>query len=388
MDSSQFQEPFPGVLVAVTDAQGRRGQAFVPAPLPPTGIDLGRADVRLALSEADQSIARLDALSSQPDKPEDLFHFYLRREAQLSSAIEGTHTTIAGLALAELNQKEQTADEREVLNYVDAFSYGRTRVHETSVGPTLFNELHRILMQHADEQIGAGQFRDCLVVLGRDLATARFVPPPDYEVSALIENLQAYLKTEREAALIKLAVAHYQFETIHPYRDGNGRLGRMMISLWLQEQRILNAPMLYISAYFERNKQDYYDALFNVSARGAWEEWILFFLRGVAQQAQDAAERLRRLVHLRHEYHQRVSGPRASHGLVQLIDDLFNIPACSIPGAARILGVTYNAARESVRKLENAGILERSEPYAGKNYWIATEIIRSLDEPLDDKPGS
>ena len=384
MDPSQFKAPFPGTLVAVVDANGVPGRAFVPLVLPPDNIDLGRADLRLALSEADQHIARLDALASQLEKPEDLFHSYVRREAQLSSAIEGTHTTLAGLALAEASQKEQNSDEREVLNYVEAFSYGRTRVAETSVGTTLFNELHRILMRGSDARVRPGQFRDCLVVLGRDLATSRFVPPPEYEVGPLVDNLQHYLKTEREAALIKLAIAHYQFETIHPYRDGNGRLGRMMISLWLQEQRILNAPVLYISAYFERYRHEYYDALFNVSATGAWEDWILFFLRGVAQQARDATQRMRRLVNLRHDYHRRVSGPRTSHGLVQLIDDLFVIPACSVPGAGRVLNVSYNAARESIRKLENAGIIERSESYARKNYWVAAEIIRTLDEPLID----
>jgi Fic family protein len=382
VDPSQFKAPFPGTLVAVVDALGVPGHAFIPVPLPPNEIDLGRADLRLALSEADQHLARLDALAGQLEKPEDLFHAYLRREAQLSSAIEGTHTTLAGLALAEASQKVQTADEQEVLDYVAAFDYGRARVGETSVGATLFNELHAILMRHADPRIGPGRFRDCLVVLGRDLATARFVPPPEYEVEHLVNNLQQYLKAEREAALIKLAIAHYQFETIHPYRDGNGRLGRMMISLWLQEQRILNAPVLYISAYFERHQDEYYDALYKVSTSGAWEEWILFFLRGVAQQSRDAAQRMHRLVDLRNEYRRRVSGPRTSHGLVQLIDDLFINPACSVPGASRILNVSYNAARESVRKLEHAGILVPSESHTGKNYWIASEIIRTLEEPL------
>jgi Fic family protein len=386
VDESQFQGSFPGTLVEVTDAVGVRGHAFVPALLPPAGLDLGRPDIRLALSEADQHVARLDALASQLEKPEDLFQFYLRREAQLSSAIEGTHTTMAGLAIAELNAREQTADEREVLNYVEAFRYGRTRVNELPVGLTLFNEIHRILMGHADARVLPGQLRDCLVVLGRDLATARFVPPPDYEVGPLVHDLQRYLRDEREAALVKLAIAHYQFEAIHPYRDGNGRLGRMMISLWLQEQRILTAPVLYISAYFERHKDAYYDALFSVSARGAWEEWILFFLRGVSLQAQDAAQRMRRLVNLRGDYHRRIAGPRVSHGLVQLIDHLFNLPVCSVPGAATILGVSYNAARESVRKLEKAGIIEPSAPFAGKQYWVAAEVIRTLEDPLERTP--
>lgn len=157
----------------------------------------------------------------------------------------------------------------------------------------------------------------------------------------------------------------------------------MMISLWLQQQRILNAPMLYISAYFERRQAEYYDALLKVSTIGAWEEWIFFFLRGVAQQAQDAAQRLRRLVALRQDYHRRVSGPRASHGLIELIDDLFNVPACSVPGSAKMLGVSYNAARESVRKLENAGILVRTDPLAGKHFYVAAEVIRTLEDPLD-----
>jgi cell filamentation protein, protein adenylyltransferase len=382
MEPSQFQAQSPGSLVAVTDAQGARGHAFVPAPLPPPNLDLSGPDLRLALSDADQQIARLDALAGQLEKPETLFHSYLRREAQLSSAIEGTHTTLAGLAIAEASQRVETPDEREVLNYVEAFRYGRDRIGEIPVGRTLFNEVHGVLMRHADARLLPGQFRDCLVVLGRDLATARFVPPPHYEVAGLVDNLQHYLEHEREAALIKLAIAHYQFETIHPYRDGNGRIGRMMISLWLQQQRILTAPVLYISAYFERQRQAYYDALFSVSSSGTWEAWILFFLRAVAQQARDAIWRMRRLIRLRQEYYQRVAGPRVPHGIAQLIDDLFTIPALSVPAAARVLHVSYNAARESVRKLENTGIINRSEQFAGKKYWVASEIIRTLEEPF------
>src|SRR6202163_4113984 len=361
MKRSQFSPHAPGEVVVAQDALGAKGPAFVPARLPPVKIDLTGRQLRLSLSEADQALARLDGMARRIEHPERLFAPYMRREALLSSAIEGTHTTLSDLVLFEASHIRRRIDDVHVSNYVKAMDFGRERVAEIPIGRSLFNELHRILMDAtAHEKTHPGQLRDCLVYVGEPtFEAARFVPPPEFFVLDLVEDLERYLNTENEAPLIKLAIAHYQFETIHPYRDGNGRLGRLMISLWLHRERILTAPMLYLSAFFERYKDEYYAALLRVSTEGAWEDWILFFLRGVAQQSRDAARRTDVLANLRAEYRARVSGPRISHGVLRLIDELFAVPVLSVPQAIDVLGVTAKPARASIKRLEDVGIVYR-----------------------------
>jgi Fic family protein len=363
-----------------------QGPAFIPSFLPPSGDFSGR-EIRLALSEADQEVARLDGIAHQIEHPELLFSHYLKREAVLSSAIEGTHTTLADLVLFEASQKQSGPDDVHVSNYVSALSYGRERIADLPLGRRLFAELHQILMAATEQrQTTPGRLRDCVVYIGSPpFPSARFVPPPPEFVPELVDDLERYVATADEPVLVKLAVAHYQFETIHPFRDGNGRLGRLMILLWLERQRILTAPMLYLSAYFERHKEQYYDALLRVSTHGAWEDWILFFLRGVATQSRDASRRTRELSTLRSEYKSRLTGPRTAEGLHRLVDDLFGIAAISVPGARRILGVSYPAAAASVKRLVAAGILN-PEPYVvrGTGYYVAGELLRKIQEPFEE----
>jgi Fic family protein len=201
-----------------------------------------------------------------------------------------------------------------------------------------------------------------------------------------MENLGQYLDSDDESPLLKLAVAHYQFETIHPYRDGNGRLGRMMISLWLQRAGILTAPMLYLSAYFERHRASYYDALLRVSTHGDWSNWLEFFLRGVAQQSRDAARRMEVLLDLRASYHRRVAGPRVAQGVLRLIDALFEIPVISITHASKLLGVTAKPARASIMKLVDAGILQRGTKDGTQVWYFAEELIKIANMPLEEDP--
>jgi Fic family protein len=193
------------------------------------------------------------------------------------------------------------------------------------------------------------------------------------------------LGEDPEVKLIKLAVAHYQFEAIHPFRDGNGRVGRLMISLWLHREAVLTAPMLYLSAYFERYKTAYYDALLSVSTEGTWMKWVKFFLNGVAVQSRDAWRRIQQLARLREEYKGRLSGRRAAVSPQRLVDQLFSIPALSVPGAARSLGVTYAAAKASMEKLINANILDPDPVYFnGTRFYMARELIQLIDAPLDE----
>lgn len=383
MDGSIFTPNAPGILVDATDALGRKGRAFVPNPLPPK--ELSSKALRLALSEADQEIARLDGMGRQIERPELLFGIPLRNEAVLSSAIEGTHTTLADLVRYEATRRPRSGDDLQVESYVKALEYGRRRVQEIPTGSRLFCELHEILMEHSDrKRTTPGHVRDCMVFIGKGtFEESRFVPPPSMFVGELIDNLARYLSDEDEAALIKLAVAHYQFETIHPFRDGNGRIGRLLIALWLHQQNILTTPTLFLSAYFEKNRNAYYDALLKVSTDGAWEAWLIYFLRGVTAQSRDTCLRTKKLIELRDEYKRRLTGPRASTGPSKLVDDLFAIPAISVPSAARILGVTYAAAKATVAKLVEAKILSAPEKVHGVSFYYAEELIELIEAPIE-----
>jgi Fic family protein len=386
MKSSDFSLECPGSLNQTTDALGRKGLAFVPSALPPATLDFGDREIRLALSTADQALARLDGMARQIDRPDLLFASYVRREALLSSAIEGTHATLADLVLFEATQVKRHIDDVHVSNYVTAFNYGRSRVRDIPIGRTLFNELHAILMDASDhEKTLPGKIRDRLVFIGTPtFEAARFVPPAEYFVPELLENLEDYLNTENEAPLIKLALAHYQFEAIHPYCDGNGRLGRLMISLWLHRERVLTSPMLYLSAYFERHRDEYYNTLLRVRTVGAWKEWVIFFLRGVAHQSRDAARRIEVLIHLRNKYRIRVAGTRVSHGVLRLIDELFLIPVITVPQAEKILSVTTKPARASIERLVKVGILSTKRRFGTTMFYFADELLRLTNIPLDD----
>lgn len=388
MDRQSFTSHAPGELVEASDPRGNRGPAFVPAMLPPSiETSLGDRELRLALSKAAHELSNLNGMARQIDRPELLLEGYLRNEAVLSSAIEGTHTSLADLALFEASHLQRSKDDAHVSNYVEAFKYGRERVADLRIGRTIFGELHQILMRAADPaKTNPGRFRDRVVFVGHPtFEGARFVPPPETFVPELLDDLERYLEHDEEAPLIKIAIAHYQFETIHPYLDGNGRIGRLLISLWLQRAGILTSPMLYLSAYFERHRQAYYDALLNVSTRGEWREWILFFLRGVAIQSRDAARRTDALVALREEYKRRVAGKRVSQGVARLIDELFRFPVLSVPSAMTVLGVTKKSARETLQRLIGAGILD-PKPVKIRNthFFLAGELIDLTTKPLDE----
>ncbi|HEY6327303.1 MAG TPA: Fic family protein, partial [Candidatus Cybelea sp.] len=344
--------------------------------------------IRLALSRADGELARLDGAAGNIVNPENLFLNALRREALLSSKIEGTRTTLADLALFDL-VREPRNDSLAVADYLEAYKYGRQRCHEIPVGVALLSEIHGILTQHDDrKRTQPGRLRERTVVIGSPPPLqARFVPPPWNFVRKLVENLADYLANENEAPLIKLAIAHYQFETIHPFLDGNGRVGRILISTWLEREGILTAPMLYISAYFQQRQQEYYDRLLKVSTHGEWSEWILFFLEAVATQARDSVIRSKNLDDLRKRYHKEVEDANGrSHNTHKLVDDLFRIPVTSVPSAAELTGITYAAAKAHVQKLIRLEILDGENPlvYRGTQYYFARELIRAVEGPLPD----
>ncbi|MFQ5778042.1 MAG: Fic family protein [Terriglobia bacterium] len=369
-----------------TNAPGRLTQAsegywiFVPDPLPPK-LDLDHKTV-LLLSEAHEALGQLAGVGQMLPNPHLLIGPFLRREAVLSSRIEGTVTTAEELLLFEAipTHEPKTPDVREVANYVKALEYGLTRQKELPVCLRLIREIHKKLLEGVrGEQRRPGNFRDkqnFIGLPGQPIEEARFVPPPVPQMKEALNDFERFLNTPNEVPfLIELALIHYQFEAIHPFVDGNGRVGRLLIPLLLCEHGNLPQPLLYLSAYFERKQNDYVDHLLRVSQAGAWLEWIQFFLQAVTDQSQDAVRRSTRLLALWQQYRDRMQTARASALLLQLVDQLFAYPAITIAQARRRLEVTYRSAQLNVKKLEKAGILKEHNGRRRNRVYLATEIL-------------
>lgn len=389
MNPERFRNSTSGQLLRV--GQGEAAYwAFVPHPLPPNLP----ADWELtrALSEADRALSELAGLGRTMPNPHLLKGPFVRREAVLSSRIEGTQAGIVDVYAYEAGQlplpgleAPSEADVREVVNYVNALEYGLKRLETLPVSLRLMRELHeRLLAGVRGERATPGEFRrsqNWIGPPGCTLHEATFVPPPVPQMHEALDALEKYLHNDDiYPPLVRLALVHYQFEAIHPFVDGNGRIGRLLLSLLLVQWGLLPLPLLYLSAYFYRHRQGYYDLLLGVSERGAWHDWLLFFLRGVAEQAGDTVRRARKLQDLREEWHKRLAQARTSALLVRLVDALFEWPILTIPQAQRLLRITYPNARRNVDKLVQAGILQlTSDVVYGKTY-AATEIINVIEE--------
>ncbi|HEX8217619.1 MAG TPA: Fic family protein [Chloroflexia bacterium] len=388
MNLERFRQSGAGRLVKA--GQGNAAYwAFVPNPLPP---DVPLQDMALlrALSDADRAIGELAGLGRNVPNPQLLVRPFIRREAVLSSRIEGTQTGIAELYAYEAGQpplpgleaRAPEEDAREVLNYVEALEYGLERRNTLPISLRFIKELHyRLLRGVRGERSYPGEFRATQNWIGgATLNSAVFVPPPPAEMHELLDNLEKYIHLPDDyPPLVRLAIIHQQFESIHPFVDGNGRTGRLLISLLLVHWNLLPVPLLYLSEFFERNRQTYYDLLRAVSEEGAWREWILFFLQGVAEQARDAVERAKRLQDLQVEWHRRLREARVSAALLMLVDSLFHSPFLTIPDTQRLINVqTYHTARAAVQKLVDLGIVEqRGNERYGKVY-VGRELLELI----------
>jgi len=366
--------------------------AFVPNPLPPP-LTFDAALIR-SLSEADRALGELAGLGRTFPNPHLLINAFIRREAVLSSRIEGTQADLADLYAFEARQlalpgfqpAREEADVREVFNYVRALEYGLERVNTLPVSLRLIREVHARLMEGVrGEHATPGEFRrtqNWIGAPGCTLNDATFVPPPVDEMHTALDALEKYLHSEDEyPPLVRLAFIHYQFEAIHPFIDGNGRIGRLLLILLLVHWGLLPLPLLYLSAYFEKHRQAYYDLLLSVSTRGTWREWVEFFMRGVAEQARDAVVRAKQLQNLQAEWRVRLTQARASGLAIRLADTLFDSPFITIPQAQRRLGVKqYHSARRHVQRLVEMGILKPlGAPSYGKTF-VAAEIMRVIGE--------
>lgn len=319
--------------------------------------------------------------------PDLLINQFIRREAVSSSRIEGTITNFEQLVLFEADQSggDNFADRQEVANHVTATRYGFERLPTLPVSLRLIQEIHERLMQGVrGEDKTPGQFRRIQNMIGRDgqvAGQARFVPPPVRTMHDALHELQQFMGRPTEMpVLVDLALIHYQFETIHPFLDGNGRLGRLLINLLLCERQVLTQPLLYLSSYLEKHKKDYVDQMLRVSQTGDWEPWLLFFLEGVAVQARSAIDRSNDLLRFRADCKDRWTKLTNSTLILGVIDLLFERPAVTITAVKERFGVTFTAAKQNIEKLVADGILVEATGRGRNRIYLAPEIVRIVTQ--------
>jgi Fic family protein len=383
----------PGLIFdSVSNPSGRYlplaggGQAFVPAPLPPR-LDWS-PELVAALSEADRLLGRLAGQGARLPNPHLLIRPFVRREAVLSSRIEGTQATLGELLADEAGAAVARAPEdlKEVRNYVVALEKGVARLKKLPLSLRLTRELHRALMAGVRGGAAApGEFRriqNWIGPPGASLANARFVPPPPNELAACLDAWERFLHERRLPPLLQAGLLHYQFEAIHPFIDGNGRVGRLLITLFLVEREILPSPLLYLSAFFEATRRDYYDLLSAVSRSAQWEPWLLYFLRGVAHQASDALGRVERIDALREAWRRRLAS-RQTRTVLALLDRISANPFVTTNGAAGDLGVAFTTAQRAIDALVSHRVLRQTDDARRGRVYCAQALLDILDEPAD-----
>jgi Fic family protein len=347
-------------------------KAFIPAPLPPNPpvrMDHGLSNL---LSQADRALGRLDGSIQTLPNP-DLFVFmYVRKEAVLSSQIEGTQSSLNDLLAAEASilSPGEPKDVDEVVNYVRAMNYGLDRLADLPLSVRLIKEIHAELLQGVrGSRLTPGELRRSQNWIGHGggtLSEASFVPPPPDELPTILGEWEAFLHKPADLPpLIDIGLAHAQFETIHPFLDGNGRVGRLLVTFLLCQRKILLKPVLYLSHYFKLHRTEYYDCLQAVRDNGDWERWLAFFLTGVAEVSAEATDTARRILVLREEHRAIVTknlGRAAGNGHM-VLEHLFQKPILSIADVRELTGTTYQAANNLVTRLAKHGILHEMTGY-------------------------
>jgi len=360
--------------------------AFVPNPLPPV-LPWSLAVVS-ALSEADRNLSRLNTLAGAFPFNQTLIMPFIRQEAVLSSRIEGTRASLVDLYAHEAGQLsflETLDDSGEVLNYVRALEYGLERVKTLPISLRLVREIHARLMENVrGGQLTPGEFRrsqNWIGPAGSTLENATYVPPPVGEMLAGLDALEKYIHaTSQIPALVQAGLLHYQFEAIHPFLDGNGRMGRLLIILLLHEWHVLTQPMLNLSVYFEAQRSEYYARLLGVSRRGEWEEWLLFFLTGVRTQAIQDAVRMESLASLRGDFQNRIRAGRRQEHLEHVLDLVFQRPILNVRQAGAALGLAYMTAERSIERLVEMGILREITGKTRNRIYQADEILSFMEK--------
>jgi Fic family protein len=358
---------------------------FLPIELSP---DLNWSPTLISiLAEAERNLAKLASIGGSPANLNWVVQPFIRREAVVSTRIEGTRASLADLYAFEAEQLsflKPDTDADEVHNYVKAMGYGLERLQTLPVSLRLIREIHAQLMDNVrGKHLTPGEFRhsqNWIGPAGCTLQNAPYVPPPTREMIAVLNQLEYFLHTPSELPdLVRVALIHYQFEAIHPFLDGNGRVGRLLITLLLYAWNLLTQPLLYLSAYFEANRQEYYDRLLAVSQQGQWEDWLHFFLMGVSIQSLDAIQRITQLQTLYQAYAELLQGERATERLIEVLYLVFERPLVTVRQVEAALAVPYLSAARYVEKFVQLGILREITYQARNRIFHADEILLTIE---------
>ncbi len=378
MNPVDFTAPEAGKVVQAAGGYN----AFVPAPLPPKIFY--DPELVVSLSRADAALSELSGLSRLIPNPHLLIAPYVRKEAVLSSKIEGTTTDLSELLQDEAGAElpsDHPDDVREVRNYVRALEFGVKRLGSLPLSLRLVREIHERLMRGVrGDRATPGEFcrtQNWIGAHGSKPDTATYVPPPVEEMHNCLNAWEKFLHERGTMPeLVQCALMHEQFEAIHPFLDGNGRVGRLLITLFLIERNRLSQPLLYLSAYIERNRRDYYELLQGVRTQGNWRSWMLYFLRGVEEISKEGVERSGRMMELRERLRAKVAGKRNA---VRLLEKLFENPYVTVAGAAKLLNVTVPTARQAIRRLEATRILTETTGRKWGRLYLAKAILKAVD---------
>lgn len=364
--------------------QGYR--AFFPADLPaipPVNLE---GDLRLPLSRADQALGAINTIASVLPSPELFVAMYIQKEALLSSQIEGTQSSLVDV-LGVDEEHEPVADVGEVVNYIKAMRHGldRLKKEDFPMSLRLLREIHGILMQQVrggKPALTPGEFRTSQNWIGGSgLRNARFIPPPPHEMMASLDNLEKYMHAVDDApVLVRCALIHYQFETIHPFNDGNGRLGRLLITFFLGWRDVLTEPMLYLSAYLKAHQQEYYDRLQQVRTDGNYEAWVRFFLEGIITVSDQVVNTTRAIQQLERRDIDRVLASRAGHAGVLLLRHLMRQPVVRVGDIQKTLKISYSKANTMAAVMEQLGVLKQITSGRRNRKFTYNEYIQILSE--------
>jgi cell filamentation protein, protein adenylyltransferase len=381
MEPAKFKKEGAGKLLGL----GRGQWAFLPNPLPPK-LEI-TWELAERISDADRALGELAGVGRTIPNPHLLIGPFTRREAVLSSRIEGTQATFTEVfsAGADARKEEPSEGVREVSNYISALEYGLKRLRQLPVSLRLMRELHvRLMKDVRGSSLSPGEFRRAQNFIGPPgckLENATYVPPPVPQMTDALHRFEKYLHSERKTLppLVKLSLIHYQFEAIHPFWDGNGRIGRLLTTLLLCSDQLLPQPLLYLSAYFERNRKEYYRLLLEVSQGGNWTDWLRFFLTGVSEESRDAVARSNQLLALRQRYREKLQGEKFPGRILELMETLFTEPVLTVSSARQRLKVTARAAQQNVDKLVRAGILTEVTGRIRYRVFVAKRIIQIVE---------
>ncbi len=364
-------------------------RAFIPAPLPPTPAVSVTGELQRMLSEADRALGGLDGSVQTLPNPDLFVYMYVRKEAVLSSQIEGTQSSLQDLLAAEAQvlDEHRPRDVDEVVNYVHAIKHGLTRLAALPVSVRLIREIHAELLRGVrGSRLTPGELRrsqNWIGPPGCTLKEASFVPPPPAEVPAALGALETFLHRQDDLPLlVRIGLAHAQFETIHPFLDGNGRIGRLLITFLLCERGALHKPVLYLSHYFKRHRQSYYERLQAIRDAGDFEGWLVFFLRGVAEVSVQAADTARRILELREQHRRAITdrlGRAAGNGH-RVLEQLYEKPILSVKDVQRLLGTTFPGANQIVQRLSDLQIVSEITGQARHRRFRYDAYVRLFDE--------